>query len=177
MTVTDEQLEQAKIAYRDASTYPIVPANHDEALTAAVEAALSAPASHPRDTSTVASHETQSVRDKPVEPEPVAWQHQYRARHLDGSLSDWSEWRDGRAPDFRSGGYQAQERPLFAHPAPTREAIRREAFEEAARLLEARAEDNSGPTRQGENGTAGMMRRVRADWQREDATAIREAGR
>lgn len=51
--------------------------------------------------------------------EPVAWQFQYRALHCDGSFSDWSDWADGRAPDYKSDSYQARERPLYAHPSST----------------------------------------------------------
>lgn len=51
---------------------------------------------------------------------------------------------------------------------------RRAGIEHAAAILESAAAANSGPTRQGENNTAGMMRRIRAGWQMEDAEGIRE---
>lgn len=50
----------------------------------------------------------------PAEQEPVAWQYRYRPTGTD----EWSDWADGKMPDFRGASYEAQERPLYAHPAP-----------------------------------------------------------
>lgn len=54
----------------------------------------------------------------PAEQDPVAWQYRYRPTGTD----EWSDWADGKMPDFRGASYEAQERPLYTLPAQVAEA-------------------------------------------------------
>lgn len=44
--------------------------------------------------------------------EPVAWQYRYRPK----GTHEWSDWADGKKPNFRGASYDAEERPLYAAP-------------------------------------------------------------
>jgi len=60
-----------------------------------------------------------------------------------------------------------------ARDARVRAEGRREGIEEVALWHEKRAADEDGQTRPDEHVNVGMMRRIRCDWRREDAAAIR----
>ena len=64
--------------------------------------------------------------------EPVAWQWRVSRRdwpHL--PWGEWGHWRDGRALNpIEDDFYRCEERPLFTHPAPTRDDV----LEEAAKV-------------------------------------------
>lgn len=73
---------------------------HEGGMEAAVAAVLSA------------------LEPAPVQ-EAVAWQWRYRTRQAQSETwGEWSGWTDGRGPIFRGDHVEAEERPLYASPAP-----------------------------------------------------------
>ncbi|MCA0318183.1 MAG: hypothetical protein LCH88_08955 [Proteobacteria bacterium] len=167
--ITEEQVERAKIAYRDASTYPIVPANHDEALTAAIEAAL-----EPQDAAPVDVRRVEMTGGAHYIP---AYRYQtpdYRAFAI-GTPSP-----DARRAETCSCGHSPEECATVpirhcqnATDQPTSgdiergKLIRRAAFEEAARIAERFGEPYALTA-----NTGAMMFRAVTD---KIAKAIREA--
>lgn len=106
---------------------------------------------------------------KPVEPEPVAWRYKRHPQAV------WN-YLEGDMP--RGVGAEICQ-PLYAHPAPTREAIRREAFEEAAKIADVyAARMHATIQRQKGKDRPTFVAECKADAGESLATAIRErAGR
>lgn len=52
----------------------------------------------------------------PAEGEPVAWQSRARQR-MEDYETEWSEWRDGKAPQPIPLYWEVEERPLYASPS------------------------------------------------------------
>lgn len=81
-----------------------------------------------------ARHRLASQPSADAEVEPVAWRWRLRLIPGEGVDREWSDWRDGPAPNFST--FETEQQPLYAHPPADKARIAElERLREALRYI------------------------------------------